>query len=54
LDVKERKSSHADESIYDIPLVYHGAGQIHKTLEFKMTTSAKAGRRAKLIDDRTT
>jgi hypothetical protein len=42
------------ESIDDIPLVYHGADQIHKTLEFEVTTSAKGDRRAKPIDDRDT
>lgn len=31
-----------------------GADQIHKTLELKVTTSAKADRQAKLIDDRDT
>jgi hypothetical protein len=54
LDDEERTSSHAGESIDDIPLVYHGADQIHKTLEFKVTTSAKGDRRAKSIDDRDT
>ncbi|KAI5365788.1 hypothetical protein J4E82_011171 [Alternaria postmessia] len=51
---EERTSSHAGESIDDIPLVYHGADQIHKTLEFEVTTSAKGDRRAKPIDDRNT
>ena len=51
---EERTSSHAGESIDDIPLVYHGADQIHKTLEFKVITSAKADRRAKQIDNRDT
>ncbi|RYN29003.1 hypothetical protein AA0114_g12423 [Alternaria tenuissima] len=48
---EERTSSHAGESIDDIPLVYHGADQIHKTLEFEVTTSASGDRRAKPIDD---
>ena len=51
---EERTSSHAGESIDDIPLVYHGADQIHKTLEFEVTTSAKRDRQAKPIDDRDT
>jgi hypothetical protein len=54
VDDEERTSSHAGESIDDIPLVYHGADQIHKTLEFKVTTNAKCGRQAKPIDDRDT
>ena len=54
LDDEERTSSHAGESIDDIPLVYHGADQIHKTLEFKVITSAKGDLRAKQIDDRNT
>ena len=52
MDDKERTSSHAGESIDDIPLVYYGVSQIHKTLEFKVTTSTKGDRRAKPIDDR--
>ncbi|KAJ4355065.1 hypothetical protein N0V95_003283, partial [Ascochyta clinopodiicola] len=51
LDDEERTSSHTGESIDDIPLIYHGSDQIHKTLEFKVTTSAKGERRAKPIDD---
>jgi hypothetical protein len=39
LDDEERTSSHAGESIDDIPLVYRGADHIHKTLEFNVTTS---------------
>jgi hypothetical protein len=54
LDDEERTSSHAGESVDDIPLVYHGADQIHKTLEFKVTTNAEGDRRAKSIDDRDT
>ena len=54
LDDEESTSSHASERIDDILLVYHGPDQIHKTLEFKVTTSAKGDRRAKPIDDRDT
>jgi len=56
LDDVERTSTHTGESIDDIPLVYHGAraDQIHKTLEFNVTTSAKGDRWAKPIDDRAT
>ena len=46
--------SHAGESIDDIPLVYHGADQIHKTVEFEVITTEKSGRRAKPIDNRDT
>lgn len=54
MDDEERTSSHGGESIADIPLVYHGADQIHKTLEFRVTTRAKGDQRAKPIDDRDT
>jgi hypothetical protein len=54
LDDEERTSSHAGESIDDIPLVYHGVDQIHKTLKFKVTTSAKGDRLVQPINDRYT
>jgi hypothetical protein len=54
LDDVERTSSHTGESIDDIPLVYHGADQIHKTVEFEVITTANGERRAKPIDNRDT
>jgi hypothetical protein len=54
VDDEERASSHTGESIDDIPLVYHGADQIHKTLEFEVTSTAKGDRRAESIEYRDT
>ncbi|KAJ8106394.1 hypothetical protein OPT61_g9567 [Boeremia exigua] len=44
---EEGTSNHAGESIDDIPLVHHGADQIHKSLEFKVTMRAKSDQQAK-------
>ena len=53
-DDEERTSTHTGESIDDIPLVYHGADQIHKTLEFEVITTGKGGQRAEPSDNRDT
>ena len=53
-DDEERAPSLAGDSIDDIPLVYHGADQIHKTLDFKVTTSAKIDRWVQPSDNRDT
>ena len=54
LNDEQRTSSHAGESIEDIPLVHHGADQIQKTLEFEVIPTAKGDRQAKLNDNRPT